>query len=157
MWMPIAIAVGHGPSTKHGTRTQRGVRHSADHGFCHAGLLFIHPLSALVARRADQRRRIPALVAAFLISPLVAAKYPDIQLSNFLWNVPSSSWDSHGTDAARRSVGGARGFQRPRAQTQPQLQKFASITSRLLTGAEVNSLCREIAEAIGETTNFRRS
>jgi len=38
-----------------------------------------------------------------------------------------------------------------------QLQKFASITSRLLTGAEVNSLCREIAEAIGETTNFRRS
>ncbi|HEY6252969.1 MAG TPA: HAMP domain-containing sensor histidine kinase [Candidatus Angelobacter sp.] len=38
-----------------------------------------------------------------------------------------------------------------------QLQKFASITSRLLTGVEVNSLCGEIAHAITETSNFRRA
>src|SRR5215472_2885020 len=38
-----------------------------------------------------------------------------------------------------------------------QLQKFASITSRLLTGVEVNSLCDEIAHAITETSNFRRA
>ena len=38
-----------------------------------------------------------------------------------------------------------------------QLQKFASITSRLLTGVEVNSLCNDIAHAITETSNFQRA
>ncbi|HEY6348773.1 MAG TPA: HAMP domain-containing sensor histidine kinase [Candidatus Angelobacter sp.] len=38
-----------------------------------------------------------------------------------------------------------------------QLQKFASITSRLLTGVGVNSLCGEIAHAITETSNFQRA
>ena len=38
-----------------------------------------------------------------------------------------------------------------------QLQKFASITSRLLTGVEVNSLCGDIAHAITETSNFQRA
>src|SRR5437588_4077042 len=37
-----------------------------------------------------------------------------------------------------------------------QLQRFASITSRLLTGVEVNSLCHEIAQAVIETSNFQR-
>ncbi len=37
-----------------------------------------------------------------------------------------------------------------------QLQKFAAITSRLLIGVDVNSLCHEIAEAIVETSTFRR-
>jgi two-component system, NtrC family, sensor kinase len=38
-----------------------------------------------------------------------------------------------------------------------QLQKFAGITSRLLTGVEVNSLCQEIAESIAETSTFQRA
>ena len=38
-----------------------------------------------------------------------------------------------------------------------QLQKFASITSRLLTGVEVNSLCGDIAHAITETSNFQHA
>lgn len=38
-----------------------------------------------------------------------------------------------------------------------QLQKFARITSRLLTGVEVNSLCGEIAHAITETSNFQQA
>jgi signal transduction histidine kinase len=38
-----------------------------------------------------------------------------------------------------------------------QLQKFASITSRLLTGVEVNSLCSDISHAITETSNFQRA
>ncbi len=37
-----------------------------------------------------------------------------------------------------------------------QLQKFAGITSRLLTGVEVNSVCNEIAAAIKETSPFDR-
>src|SRR5260370_12393269 len=41
-------------------------------------------------------------------------------------------------------------------QLNRQLQKFAGITSRLLTGVEVNSLCHEIAHSITETSTFRR-
>src|SRR5215470_8007639 len=37
-----------------------------------------------------------------------------------------------------------------------QLQKFASITSRLLSGVELNSVCKEIADAIRETSTFDR-
>jgi len=37
-----------------------------------------------------------------------------------------------------------------------QLQKFAGITSQLLGGAEVHSMCREIAQAIRETSTFDR-
>jgi len=37
-----------------------------------------------------------------------------------------------------------------------QIQKFARITSRLLTGEEVNSLCIDIAHAITDTSTFGR-
>jgi signal transduction histidine kinase len=37
-----------------------------------------------------------------------------------------------------------------------QLQKFAGITSRLLSGVDLNSVCKEIAEAIRETSTFDR-
>jgi two-component system, NtrC family, sensor kinase len=37
-----------------------------------------------------------------------------------------------------------------------QLQKFAGITSRMLTGVEISSLCQEIARSIAETSTFRR-
>src|SRR5262249_40420782 len=42
------------------------------------------------------------------------------------------------------------------AKLSRQLQKFAGITSRLLTGVEVTSLCHEIAQAVAETSTFRR-
>ncbi|HEY2389530.1 MAG TPA: ATP-binding protein [Candidatus Angelobacter sp.] len=37
-----------------------------------------------------------------------------------------------------------------------QLQKFSNITSRLLSGVDVNQVCREIAEAVRETSTFDR-
>jgi signal transduction histidine kinase len=37
-----------------------------------------------------------------------------------------------------------------------QLRKFAGITSRLLNGVDVNSLCKEIADTIRETSTFDR-
>ena len=37
-----------------------------------------------------------------------------------------------------------------------QLQKFSGITSRLLSGVDVNSVCNEIAAAIRETSTFNR-
>lgn len=41
-------------------------------------------------------------------------------------------------------------------QMNQQLQRFAGITSRLLTGVDLNSVCHEIAQAISETSTFRR-
>ncbi len=38
-----------------------------------------------------------------------------------------------------------------------QLQKFAAITSRLLDGVDVSCMCREITEAIRETSTFDRA
>ncbi len=48
-------------------------------------------------------------------------------------------------------------FARQREHTvNRQLQKFAGITSRLLNGVDVNSLCAEIAQTIRETSTFDR-
>lgn len=48
-------------------------------------------------------------------------------------------------------------FARQRERTvNRQLQKFAGITSRLLNGVDVNSLCGEIAATIRETSTFDR-
>jgi signal transduction histidine kinase len=48
-------------------------------------------------------------------------------------------------------------FARQREHTvNHQLQKFAGITSRLLNGVDVNSLCGEIAQTIRETSTFDR-
>jgi signal transduction histidine kinase len=41
-------------------------------------------------------------------------------------------------------------------QISNQMQRFASITSRLLNGSNVGSLCQEIAQALSETSTFRR-
>lgn len=37
-----------------------------------------------------------------------------------------------------------------------QMQRFASITSRLLNGSNVTALCQEIAQALSESSTFRR-
>jgi signal transduction histidine kinase len=41
-------------------------------------------------------------------------------------------------------------------QISNQMQRFASITSRLLNGSNVGQLCQEIAQALSETSTFRR-
>src|SRR5579871_477616 len=89
---------------------------------------------------------------------LIRHFFPDLKLNDELWNTPKYfvafgmvltllEDKSDVLDAASRHE----------HKLNEQLQKFASITSRLLTGTEVNSLCNEIAQAITETSTFQRA
>jgi signal transduction histidine kinase len=83
--------------------------------------------------------------------------YPNLHINGEIWNVPkffvafgmilSFLEDKSATLEATNLR---------EHKLNEQLQKFASITSRLLTGVEVNTLCDEIAHAITETSNFQR-
>jgi two-component system NtrC family sensor kinase len=127
-------------------------------GFAMAGLLFMTRL----------RRWSPGVItssggfllwgAAFPVSLMVSARYPEVQVSDALWNIPKFfvALGMILTLLEDKSAVLETSNERERRLNQ-QMQKFAAITSRLLTGAEVNSLCHEIAEAITETTNFRRA
>ncbi len=159
MWMPIAIALGSWSIYKawHSDPSV-GFVILLTMGFAMPGLLLFTRYRRWSPGVLTSAAGFFLWAAVFVISPRVAAKYPEIQLSDFLWNVPKlfvgfgmvltlledQSAVLEDSNARERKLN-------------RQLQKFASITSRLLTGAEVNSLCHEIAEAISETTNFRRS
>lgn len=96
--------------------------------------------------------------AAFPLARAISAHYPEVQVSDTLWSIPKFfvAFGMILTLLEDKSAVLEASNTRERRLNQ-QMQKFASITSRLLTGAEVNSLCHEIALAITETTNFRRA
>jgi len=87
--------------------------------------------------------------AVFPVGMLTDYLIPQVHIPAEIWNVPKMFVafgmiltiveDMHRND---------------REQNQ-QMQRFSSITSQLLSGATVNSLCGEIATALTEVTNFR--
>jgi two-component system, NtrC family, sensor kinase len=94
----------------------------------------------------------------FPIGTFLDFKYPDLHINAEVWNVPKffvafgmilTILEDKSTVLEVTSL--------REHKLNEQLQKFASITSRLLTGVEVNSLCGEIAHAITETSNFQRA
>jgi len=94
----------------------------------------------------------------FPVGVFLAIKYPSLQINGEVWNVPKFfvAFGMILTILEDKSevleVTSLREH-----KLNEQLQKFASITSRLLTGVELNSLCTEIAHAITETSNFQRA
>lgn len=96
------------------------------------------------------------LWAAIFPSAMILGKYfPNLPLNPELWNVPKFfvafgmillllEDNSEVLEVASRRE----------HKLNEQLQKFAGITSRLLTGSDLNSLCSDIAAAITETSNF---
>jgi two-component system NtrC family sensor kinase len=93
----------------------------------------------------------------FPVGYLLDAYAPHLKINPELWNTPKffvafgmiltlledkSEYLKSATDRERK--------------LNRQLQKFAGITSRMLTGAEISSLCQEIAGSIAETSTFRR-
>ncbi len=96
--------------------------------------------------------------AVFPVAQLQAAYLPSLPVPPELWNVPKFfvALGMILTMLEDKSAVFEAANQREHKLNE-QLQKFASITSRLLTGVEVNSLCTEIAHAITETSNFRRA
>jgi two-component system NtrC family sensor kinase len=95
--------------------------------------------------------------AVFPVGMLLDAKWPDLHINPELWNTPKF-FVAFGMiltllEDKSEFLKSARAREH---QLNRQLQKFAGITSRLLTGVEVNSLCHEIAHSITETSTFRR-
>ena len=62
----------------------------------------------------------------------------------------------HDPHSAGREISGPEAFNDGERQVNEQMQRFAGITSRLLTGIDVSTLCQEIAEAICATSTFQR-
>ena len=95
--------------------------------------------------------------AVFPLGVLTDKFFPSLQTPEDLWNVPKF-FVAFGMILTlledKSAVFEAANLREHKLNV--QLQKFTSITSRLLTGADVNSLCSEIAKAITETSNFRR-
>jgi signal transduction histidine kinase len=84
--------------------------------------------------------------------------YPNLHIDGEIWNVPKFfvAFGMILTFLEEKSTVLEAASLREHKLNE-QLQKFASITSRLLTGVEVNSLCGEIANAITETSNFQHA
>jgi signal transduction histidine kinase len=95
--------------------------------------------------------------AVFPVGQMMDVWAPNLKINPELWNTPKF-FVAFGMiltlleDKSEflRSAG------RREQKLNHQLQKFAGITSRLLTGVEMNSVCNEIAAAIRETSTFDR-
>lgn len=78
-------------------------------------------------------------------------------------NIPAELWNTPKLFAAfgmiliivEDKTESIEGMQQEESFLNRQLERFASITSQLLTGTSVDSLCGEITKAITEVTNFR--
>ena len=95
--------------------------------------------------------------AVFPVGALMDAWWPSLKVNPELWNTPKY-FVAFGMILALleeksevlRSAG------KREQKLNLQLQRFSGITSRLLSGVEVNSVCNEIAAAIRETSTFDR-
>ncbi|MGZ4901167.1 MAG: histidine kinase dimerization/phospho-acceptor domain-containing protein, partial [Candidatus Angelobacter sp.] len=95
--------------------------------------------------------------AVFPVGEMMSAWAPNLKVNPELWNTPKF-FVAFGMiltlleDKSEflRSAG------RREQKLNHQLQKFSGITSRLLSGEDVNSVCNEIACAIRETSTFDR-
>ncbi len=91
-------------------------------------------------------------IAAFL--PTVV---PRLGESSELWNIPKLivAFGMIVTLLEDQSLAAQEAGERAR-QAGRQIQRFAEVTSRLLTGVEVGSLCSHIAQVITESAGFQR-
>jgi two-component system, NtrC family, sensor kinase len=159
IWMPLSILAG-------SVSIFRAWRHDADTGLL-AFLTVGFALPAFLYWRR-YRRWSPGVitgVSGFLLWGLVFPvglfmdkHWPALHINPELWNVPKFfvAFGMILTVLEDKSAYLKSARERERKVSR-QLQKFAEITSRLLSGVEVNSLCHEIAQAITETSTFGRA
>jgi two-component system, NtrC family, sensor kinase len=95
--------------------------------------------------------------AVFPVGVLVDTYLPNLKINPELWNVPKF-FVAFGMILTlleeKSSVLRAAGVRERKIND--QMRRFAEITSRMLTGANFNALAQEVAEAICETSTFRR-
>ena len=95
--------------------------------------------------------------AVFPLGYLVYTHFPKVKINPELWNTPKFfvAFGMIMTLLEDKSHFLAAAQQREHKANE-QMQKFAAITSRLLTGVDLAVISREIAEAICETSTFSR-
>ncbi len=95
--------------------------------------------------------------AVFPVGVLVSTWAPNLKINPELWNTPKFfvAFGMILTLLEDKSQVLEASNDRER-QVNEQMQRFAGITSRLLTGIDVSTLSQEIAEAIRETSTFQR-
>ena len=95
--------------------------------------------------------------AVFPVSTMISSWAPNLKINPELWNTPKFfvAFGMILTLLEDKSQVLEAANDRER-QVNEQMQRFAGITSRLLTGIDVSTLCHEIAEAIRETSTFQR-
>ncbi len=95
--------------------------------------------------------------AVFPVSTLIASWAPNLKINPELWNTPKFfvAFGMILTLLEEKSQVLEASNERER-QVNDQMQRFAGITSRLLSGIDVSTLCHEVAEAIRETSTFQR-
>ncbi len=160
-WLPICLAVG-------AWAIYRAWLGDYDFGF-NATLTLGFALPGMLFRRR-YRRWSPGVItsvggfllwgAVFPATALLAKFFPALlaQINPEFWNTPKYLVAFGMILALLEEKSAVLESSREREhKLNEQLQKFAHITSRLLTGVEVNSLCNEIAHAITETSTFQRA
>src|ERR1041385_7037847 len=95
--------------------------------------------------------------AVFPVGWLMDTYLPQIKVNPELWNTPKYfvAFGMILTLLEDKSEF-LRSSRKREHKLNQQLQKFAGITSRLLSGVDTTSVCKEIAEAIRETSTFDR-
>jgi two-component system NtrC family sensor kinase len=95
--------------------------------------------------------------AVFPVGQMMDVWVPNLKINPELWNTPKFfvAFGMILTLLEDKSEF-LRSARRREQKLNHQLQKFSRITSRLLSGVEVNSVCGEIAAAIRETSTFDR-
>ena len=158
-WLPVAVIVGTWSIYK-------AWLHEYDTGFAATMTLAFLVTGWLFWRR--YQRLSPGVItsaggfvlwaAVFPVGAFLDAYFPNLHINPELWNAPKYfvAFGMIVTLLEDKSTGLEDSNLREHELNQ-QLQRFSSITSRLLTGVEVNQLCGEIAHAITETSTFRRA
>jgi two-component system, NtrC family, sensor kinase len=95
--------------------------------------------------------------AVFPLAYFIYSHFPNLKINPELWNTPKFfvAFGMIMTLLEEKSRVLAAAQKRERKANE-QLQKFAGITSRLLSGVDLNVISREIAEAVCETSTFSR-
>jgi signal transduction histidine kinase len=157
-WMPLSIIAGT-------LSIVHACRHDRDFGFV-AILTVGFVLPAFLFWRR-YRRWSPGVITSaggfmlwglvWPIGALLDWRWPKLHVNPELWNTPKFfvAFGMILTLLEDKSEFLKSARERER-KLNHQLQRFSGITSRLLTGVEVDSLCHEIAYSIQETSTFRR-
>jgi signal transduction histidine kinase len=127
-------------------------------GFAWSGVLYWHIFRRRTAGVLTTAGGFLCWGAVFPAGWLADTYWHNLQINPELWNVPKFfvAFGMILTLLEEKSHAVEKAAERERAVNE-QLERFAHLTSQLLSGMELKKVCGEIAAAIVETTTFQRA